>query len=173
MRGGIDGAGKFGVDEQREARAEEMRKSGAKLLFGDHGETVDAGVNKKTFEAGDARVGEELDVVLIISDDAAPREPIDAGAPLRGFAFGVERGNIRGGGQTIERHVDEKRVTSRGSGARGGFEPFPIGAAGIVDVNVRIDEAGENDGVAKIVRFGVARDLIRSNDVMDATVFFD
>ncbi len=87
---------------------------------------------------------------------------------MRGGAFGFESGDIGGGWEAVQRHVDQKRVAACGGGARGGVEAFPIGAAGIVDVNVGIDEAGKDGGGGKIVDFGVGRDLIGGDDVEDA-----
>jgi hypothetical protein len=55
---------------------------------------------------------------------------------------------------------------------RGGLEAFPIGAAGIVDVHVRIDEAGKNGGVAKIVELGVGGNLI-GRDYVEQAFSFD
>ena len=91
--------------------------------------------------------------------------------PLSCGAFGFERGDVGCGRQAIQWHVDEQSVAAGGSSARGGLEAFPLGAAGIVDVHVGIDEAGENRGVAKIVELGVRRDCSRSDDVQDAFAF--
>lgn len=165
--GGIDGSWKFGVDEEREFGAGDMRESGAQLGLGDNGEAIDAGMDQKTFEAGDASAGERLEVERVVGDDAAPGEPIDAGAAMRGGALCFEGGDLGGGGKAIQRHVDEESVATGGSGARGGFEAFPIGAAGVVDVDVRIDQARKYGSVAKIVGLRVGRDLIGRDYVED------
>lgn len=171
--GGIDGGGKFGVDEKREARASDMRESGAQLLFGDHSEAVDAGLNEKTFEAWDACGREWLNVSWIIGDDAAPGHPIDVAAGVGCGAFGFESEDIDSGGEAVEGHVDEESVATGGGGARSGLEAFPVGAAGVIDVNVGIDEAGEDDGVGEIVGIGVRRGLIGSDNVDNAAVFHE
>ena len=124
-------------------------------------------MDQKTFEAGDACVGEGLDVERVVGDNAAPGEPIDAGAALRGGALCFEGGDVGGGGNAIQRHVDEESVATGGGGARGGFEAFPIGAAGFVDVDVRIHQARKNGSVAKIVGLRVGRDLIGRDYVED------
>ena len=167
-RGGIDGARKFGVDEQRKFRDGDMRQSGAKLLLGNHGEAVDAWMDEKTFEAGNAGAGERFDVMLIIRDDASPGHPIDATSASSGCALGVESVDAGGGGKAIQGHVHKKGVAPGGGGARGGLEAFPIGATRIVNVNVGIDEAGKDYGVAKVVELCVGGDLIRSDDGLDS-----
>src|SRR5580700_7105875 len=116
-----------------------MGESGAKLLLGDHGEAVDAGMNEKTLEAGNTGGGERFNVVLIVADDSAPSQPVDAAFSLRGLALCGERGHCRGWRQTVERHVDQSCVTSGCGGTRGGCETFPLGAAGLVDVDMRVD----------------------------------
>ena len=85
----------------------------------------------------------------------------------------VPDGDVGCRGQTVQWHVDEKRVAAGGCGACGGVEAFPVGAAGIVDVHVGIDEAGENHSVGKIINRRVGRDLMGSYDVEDATVFYE
>lgn len=171
--GEIDGSGKFCVYEKREACASDMREGGAQLLLGDHCEAVNAGMNEKTFEARDARGREQFDVEGIIGDDTAPRQPIDVTSATRRGALGFESGDVGGGGEAIEGHVDEERVATGGGGARSGLEPFPVRAPGVVDVNVGIDEAGENDGIAEIVRIGVGRDLVGRHDAENAAVFHE
>jgi hypothetical protein len=61
-RGFIDGAGKFGVDQQRQARSGDVRQRGAKLGLGDHGEAIDSGMNQKALEARHARRGQRFDI---------------------------------------------------------------------------------------------------------------
>ncbi len=67
-----------------------------------------------------------------------------------GGALGFECGDGRSFWEAVERHVDEGGVASGRCGARGGAEAFPFGAAGFVDVDVRVDEAGE-DGVMSVI----------------------
>lgn len=159
------------MNEERQPAASNVGQSGAQLLLVDHGEAVDAGMHEKTFEAGNACLGERLDVARIVRDDAAPCEPVDPAAILCGCALGVESGNVGRGRQTIERHVNEESVTTRGGGARSGLESFPMRAAGIVDVNMGIDEAGEKHGITKIFARDFRRDFTGRDDVADAAVF--
>ena len=73
--------------------------------------------------------------------------------------FGFECGDGGGFGEAVEGHVDEGGVASGGGGACGGAEAFPFGAAGLVDVDVGVDEAGEDGVVGVVVDGCVARDF--------------
>ncbi len=132
-----------------------MRQRGAELGFVDHGEAFDAGVDEEAFEARNSGGGQCSDVLLVVGDDSAPGGPIDMAFALRGGALLFECGDSRGLGQAIERHVDERGVAAGRRGAGRGLEAFPLGAAGFVDVNVGIDEAGENAVSAEVTN-GVA-----------------
>ena len=52
----------------------------------------------------------------------------------------------------VKRHVDEGGDSAGGCSARSGVEALPV-ASGIVDVDVRVDEAREHEQVAKVVAF--------------------
>ena len=58
----IDWAGKFGVDQQRQAGSSHVRQRGAKLGFGDHGEPIDSGMNQKALEPHNPRCHQPLNV---------------------------------------------------------------------------------------------------------------
>ena len=75
-----------------------------------------------------------------------PRSPTStwqrpAAAPR--FASSPSHGRRRR--NAVERHVDERRHAAGGGRARRVLEAFPLGAARIVDVDVRVDEAREHD----------------------------
>jgi hypothetical protein len=69
---------------------------------------------------------------------------------LRSRALGFECGYGGGFGEAVEGHVNQGCVASGGGGAGCGAEAFPLGAAGLVDVDVSVDEAGE-DGVIDVI----------------------
>ncbi len=116
-------------------------------------------------------MGQRLDVVGVAGDDSAPGHPVDVATAVSCDAFGFQSDDVGCGGQTVERHVDKQRVAVGGSGARGGLEAFPIGAAWVVNVHVGIDEAGKNGGVAKFVELGVGGNLIGRDYVEQAFSF--
>ena len=65
LSGLIDGSGKLGMDQQRQARPGDMRQCGAQLGLGDHGETFDSGINEKALETSHAGSRQRFDLVLI------------------------------------------------------------------------------------------------------------
>jgi len=139
-------------------------KRGFELLLVDHGEAVAAGVDEEAFVAEDSGAGEREDVGLVVGDRSAPWGPVDEAFVLRCGALLLECGYGCGFGETVERHVDECGVASGSGGAGCGAKAFPFGAAGLVDVNVSVDEAGEDCVMSVIVdgcvcwNFGVAAD---------------
>ncbi len=164
--GGADGGFEFGVDEQREAGAGDVRDGALEVDAVDGGEAIAAGVDEEGFEAGDAGEGEGFEVVLVVVDTATPEGVVDealicaVGAACRcGLALEFEGGDGGGLGETVERHVDEGGEAAGGCGAGGGGEAFPVGAAGLVDVGVDVDEAGEEGERAEVFDGDVAGEV--------------
>lgn len=81
---------------------------------------------------------------LVIGDCAAPGGPIDEAFALGCGAFGFEGGDGGGLGEAVEGHIDEGGEATGGGGAGSGAEALPVGSAGLVDVDVGVDEAGED-----------------------------
>ena len=159
------------MDEQGEAGGGDVGEGGFELLLVDHGEAVAAGIDEEAFVAEDSGVSEREDVGLVVGYGSAPGCPVDEALALRGAALGFE-GFDRGGlGEAVEGHVDEGGVASCGSGSGGGAEAFPFGAAGFVDVDVGVDEAGEDGVVAAVVDGGIAGNLGGAADGADDAVF--
>ena len=169
--GAVDGAGELGVDEQREAGLGDVGKRGFELLLVDHGEAVAAGVDEEALVAEDAGAREREEVLLVVGDGSAPGRPVDEALAAGGFALGFECGDGGGLGQAVQRHVDEGGEASGGGGAGGGAEAFPLGASGLVDVDVRVDEAGKDGVVAAVVEDGVGGKLGGAADGADAALF--
>ena len=69
---------------------------------------------------------------------------------LRGGAFLFEGFDRGGFGQAVQRHVDERGVAAASGSTGRGLEAFPLGAAGFIDVNVGVNEAGENAIVSAV-----------------------
>jgi hypothetical protein len=153
--GGVDGLGEFGVDEQRQAGLGDGGEGALELFAVDHGEALAAGIDEEALEAGDAGAGEGKDVGLVIGDGSTPCGPVDEALVGGGGALGFEGGDGGGFGEAVEGHVDEGGVASGGGGASGGGEALPLGAAGLVDVDVGVDEAGEDGEGAEVVDGGV------------------
>ena len=135
--GCVDGPGEFGVDEQRQAGLGDGGQRALQLLAVDHGEAVAAGIDEEALEAGDAGAGERQDVRPGCRRRRRPRRPSPpCTGPAAACALGFERGDGGGFGQAVQRHVDERGVAAGGGGAGAGGEALPLGAAGLVDVDV-------------------------------------
>ena len=52
--------------------------------------------------------------------------------------------------QAVERHVHERRHAAGSRGTGRVIEALPVGPTGIVDVDVRVDEAGKDDQIPGI-----------------------
>jgi len=65
--------------------------------------------------------------------------------PSGGAALHVERLNRRGGRHAVQRHVHDGRDAARSGRARGVHKSFPVGAAGLIDVDVGIDQKGSGE----------------------------
>ena len=141
------------MHQQRQARPGHVWQRRAQLLLRNHGETIDSGIDQKAFETRHSGGCESFDVVLVIVNDSAPGRPIDAAFAVCGRTLGLERSNRRGRGKTVQRHINEHRVSARGRGSGRGFEAFPLGAPGLVDMHVRIDEPGKNGRIAEVMNF--------------------
>jgi hypothetical protein len=99
----------------------------------------------------DAGACQRKDVLLVVRDRSAPGRPVDETLALRGIALCFECCDGGRLGQAVQRHVDERRVAAGRGGAGGGVEAFPLGAAGLVDVDVGVHQAGQDGVVAAVV----------------------
>ena len=95
---------------------------------------------------------ERLYRFCIPAHDSAPRGPIHPRFPLSRSALGFESFDVDSLRHTIQRHVDQRRNAPGRRGTSGSPESFPLRASGLVDMNMRIDQAGQQHGIAKIVQ---------------------
>ena len=112
-------------------------------------EVIDAGIGHEGFEAHDAAVGEGFHVVEVGGGEAAPEGEVGAGAIFAGGDFGVEARGVERGGRGVEGHVEKCGAAAGGEGGRAGGGAFPVkavggGGAGVVEVDVGVDHAGED-----------------------------
>ena len=164
----VDGAGKLCMHQQRQAGFRDSRKRTLQLLAVDHGEAIAAGVDQEAFEAGNPGAGQWQQVGLVVRDRAAPGRPVDQALAGCGLAFGLQRGDRRGLRQAVQRHVDQRGVAARGCRPRGGSKALPLGAAGLVDVDMAVDQAGQQRVLAEVDCVGVGGQIAdvahRAND---------
>ena len=128
-----------------------MGIASAEVGLGDVGELVDPGVAEERLEPEDPGVGQRLDLVGVARDEAAEEPAIDpepppGGVPLGGQGVGRGRDRV-----AVERHVDQRRDPPDGGGGRRGREPLPVGPARVVDVDVGIHQARQDEEVAEVL----------------------
>jgi hypothetical protein len=136
-------------------------------MFGNHGETVDAGIDQKALEASHSRSRERFDVTLIIVNHPAPCCPVDAASAVRSRPFGAKGSHRSCRRKTVQRHVDQQRVASGSCSSRRGFEALPLCAPRIVDMNVGIDQARKDDRLAEVMDLVSIRYLIGGDDSLN------
>jgi hypothetical protein len=137
----------------------------------DHGEAVAAGVDEEALVAADACAGQGEDVGLVVGYGSAPRGPVDEALALCGLALGFEGFDGGGLGEAVEGHVDEGGKASGGGCASCGTEALPFGASGLIDVDVSVDEAGEDGVVSAVVEDGVWGEFGAVANGMEDAVF--
>ena len=72
----------------------------------------------------------------------SPKSVMDAASSARVWLRIRGRSTVHGDG--VERHVEEQRAAARRQRAAAGGGAFPIGAAGLVEMDVNVDQAREN-----------------------------
>ena len=107
--------------------------------------SVNARRAEKALEAADAGVRQRLEIGGVARDDTAPESDVHMALACGGLSLRLERRHGRRRRNAVERHVDERRDPAGGRRARRRLEAFPVSAARLVDVHVRIDEAGQDD----------------------------
>ena len=90
-------------------------------------------------------------------------------APLGARALVVQRLDRRRRGDAVERHVQNGRDTPGDGRARSRLEPFPLGATGLVYVDVGIDQSRHDHSIAGIVDVNSRSCLFRACDTDDTT----
>jgi len=133
----------LGMDEQERVEPGGLGEGALELGGIEVAELLDAGVEQEALEAEDARGVQAGQVGEVARDRAAPEAGVDVdGPPCRG-ALGLQVRDGRGRRDGVERHVDDRGDSAGGRGASRGGEPLPLGAAGLVDVDVGVDESGQ------------------------------
>ena len=107
-------------------------------------------MDHEAFESRNAGLGERGQFRRIAVHHATPGSPVDPGVSPSRCALGFEGCDIDCFGNAVQGHVDEGGDAACGCSAGGGIEALPV-AAGIVDVYVGIDQAGQKQQVAEVV----------------------
>jgi hypothetical protein len=122
-------------------------------------ELVHSGRGQEALEAEDPGVVQRAQVLEVVGQGAAPESDVDV--RLVGCDLLLDAEVLHGGGRRegVEGHVDEGGDAAGRRRARGGPEALPCGAAGVVDVYVRVDQAGQQDVVAEVLQAGTGGSL--------------
>ena len=107
-------------------------------------------VGQETLEREHPFTEEVSELLRVLRHCAAGEAHVDVGATFERARLGVERRNRHGGRQAVERHVAHHRDPALRRRAGGRLEALPRVASGIVDVHVRVDDAGHDDEIARV-----------------------
>ena len=150
------------VNHQRQSRLSEKRKRFAQVSFGHIFEFVDTGRSQKALERSHSCSGERENLVGISRHYSADELYVHKSSVPRCFPFFFQSLDIRRRRNRIERHVENRGNSTCSSSPGCRFETFPLGASGIVDVYVRVDDSRHHDAVSCIV---VGLDIIGRNSL--------
>ncbi len=151
-RGGQRG-GPLSVDHERGAQGGQPRQGAREVGLAHGRELVHARGHEEALEREHAGLVQPGDLGLesLTRDHATEEAHVHVALPIRGRTLAAQGRAIHGGGDAVERHVGERRHTAGGRGTRRMREALPRGAAGLVDVHVRIHEPRREHGVMRIV----------------------
>ena len=144
------------VDEHRHIAPGQNRQRKAEIGLVHSAELRDARRDQKTLEPANPGLDQRVELPGVVRYDAAPESDVDVHAPARRRPLRLERRHRRRRRYAVERHVDDRRHAAGRRGARGRVETFPVRAAGLVDVHVRVHQARRHDQIAEIDQLGVS-----------------
>ena len=157
VRGGVQLVRVLGVHDEESAEPGDLGHRGGELVLVQLGELVHAGGREEALEAVDACVVQRLEVLHVVGQGPAPEADVDVRLAAGDVLLGAQVVHRRRGRQGVEGHVDEGGDAAGGRGAGGGPEALPLGAARVVHVDVRVDQAGQQGVVAEVLDAGTGR----------------
>ncbi len=147
----------LGMRQERQPGVAEHGHRRPQVRLGGVRELVDARVNEEGFAAERAARSELGQLAHVPRDHAPPETDVDVELSLGGAQLLLEGGAPGGDRKAVERHVDQRGHATSGGGAGRRREPLPVGAAGLVDVDVAVDQPGRNHARAEILDRDVRR----------------
>src|SRR5690606_31069823 len=142
----------LGVHDQQSVEGGDLGQGAGQPVLVEVRELLDPGGRQERLEAEHPGLVQGPQVLGVVRQGAAPEADVDVrlagGDPL----LGAQVVHRRGGREGVEGHVDEGGDAAGGRGAGGGPEALPLGAAGVVDVDVGVDQAGQQDVVAEVLQ---------------------
>src|SRR4029077_9953528 len=111
-------------------------------------ELINARMDEKAFKSRHSLSCQSRNLFVVSWDYSAPGGPVYTALTVCSSSLRLKSPNRGGGGKAIQRHVDEQSVSSSCRRSGGGRESFPLCATGLVDVYVRVNQAGQNGDLA-------------------------
>ena len=94
-----------------------------------------------------------------------PQNPVSTHSfPAAAASFSPERRRGCRRGNTIQRHFDERRNSSGSGCTCRSRKTFPFRAARLVDVDVRVNESGHDNGITCFLNGNTDRNIVESGD---------
>src|SRR5207237_2496745 len=140
------------------------------VLLGYHRENINVGVDEKAFKSSNSLSSQSRNLCLVSWDYSAPGGPIYTALTMCSLSLRLKSAKRGSGRQAIQRHVNEQSVSSSCRRSGGGRESFPFGATGLVDVYVRVNQAGQNGNIAEIENICASRRSFRLASALNALV---
>ena len=107
-------------------------------------------MDQKTFKSADATLDKRPKLCSIARHNPAPECDIDGAFPLRRLKLFLKSGECRCRRDAVERHIDNCRHAACRGCPRRGQVALPLGATGLVDVNVGVDISRHDHGIVGI-----------------------
>ena len=135
----------LGVHRDKQPRRRRGTQRRDERRLGERSELGDPAVTEERLAADRPARGELGERHRIGPGEPAPEGKIDDRATLAGGALSIERCSVEDRRERIQGHVDHRRRPSGGRGAAAVLPAFPRGATGIVEMDMRIDDARERE----------------------------
>ena len=156
----------LGVGDQQAAEPGDLAHRGLELVGRQRRELVHPRGQQEALEAHHARVVQLPQLAGVAGHRATPERDVDGQLPARDASLGPQRRRVHGRRDRVQRHVDDGGDAAGGGRAGGGGEALPLGAAGLVDVHVTVDETGQQHAVVRELDERAARRAVR-RDLLD------
>ena len=141
VRGVVDLVGVLGVDDEQPVERGDLAHRRLDLGRGQRGELVDARVQQEALEPEHAGVVQRPQVGEVAGHGTAPEPHVHPRLAVGRLALDLQRRDVDGRRDAVERHVDDGRDPAGGGRLGRGLEALPLGAPRVVDVDVGVDDA--------------------------------
>jgi hypothetical protein len=164
----------LGMHHERYAEGGEDRKGLAEVVLVDVGELVNPRVHEEALEGEHASGSEPHELVRVPGDHAADEADVDGAFPASRVTLRDQAGRRSRGGHGVERHVEQRRHTAGGRGARAGLESLPVRASWLIEVYVRVHEPRHDHEVAGVLDRRATRHVFPArHPTNDAVAYID